>query len=289
MSEPHRPPSGLLLAVLLVACALTAVAAGVVAVERLFAKRAGPGTPAVLRATAGASTPEPPLADTGVLTAARGLSLAEAQVFRLRPEAMGIEPDAPRERQAHPRELATYHYLRAYPGAPPRIPHGLTPDEFRTGTCNTCHQRGGYSERFAAYVPVTPHPDLGFCLQCHVGDDAVTGIQHPSSDPNDRCRQCHTPGGPPRTDLNATLDWPTPRWQRLPALVAGRDPPAIPHDLESRGNCLACHAGPAAVAEIRTQHPEWRDCRQCHVATGSEASAFTHQPLESRVASRGAQ
>ena len=39
-----------------------------------------------------------------------------------------------------------------------------------------------------------------------------------------------------------------------------------PHDLFFRGNCLACHSGPSAVAEIRTAHPERADCRQCHVA-----------------------
>jgi hypothetical protein len=42
------------------------------------------------------------------------------------------------------------------------------------------------------------------------------------------------------------------------------------------------------VAEIRTQHAEWRDCRQCHVVARSEAPAFTHQPLEFRVANGGA-
>ena len=28
-------------------------------------------------------------------------------------------------------------------------------------------------------------------------------------------------------------------------------PPPIPHDLQMRSNCLACHAGPAAVREVR--------------------------------------
>ena len=105
---------------------------------------------------------------------------AEAEVFRTRPDMLAIEPDARRERRAHPRTLKTFRYLRAYPGAPPRIPHGLTPEEFRTGACKTCHERGGYSSRFAAYVPVTPHPDMGPCLQCHVGDGGITGISRPA-------------------------------------------------------------------------------------------------------------
>jgi cytochrome c-type protein NapB len=273
MMNGHRGSSGVYLVALLLACALTAVAAGLVAVERIFGNRGPPETTRLL-SSVGARRPERS-AGTGGLTTSPGPPLVDAEVFRLPTASMGIEADARRERQAHPRELATFHYLRAYPGAPPRIPHGLTPDEFRTGTCNTCHERGGYSSRFAAYVPVTPHPEMGFCLQCHVGNDAVTGIQHPSSDPDARCRQCHTPSGPPRTDLNARLDWPAPKWPPLPRLVTGRDPPPIPHDLQTRGNCLACHAGPAAVAEIRTRHPEWRACRQCHVASDRDSSTFT--------------
>jgi cytochrome c-type protein NapB len=44
-------------------------------------------------------------------------------------------------------------------------------------------------------------------------------------------------------------------------------PPPIPHSPDMRGNCVACHAGPGAVAEIRTPHPERANCRQCHVPT----------------------
>ena len=118
---------------------------------------------------------------------------AEAQVFRTGPAMLAIEPAGPRERSAHPRTLTTFRFLRAYPGAPPRIPHELSPDEFRTGACRECHQRGGYSPRFAAYVPVTPHPELGMCHQCHVGDDRLMGLTPPSADPNTRCPFCHGP------------------------------------------------------------------------------------------------
>ncbi len=59
----------------------------------------------------------------------------------------------------------------------------------------------------------------------------------------------------------------------------------IPHDLQLRGNCLACHGGPAAVAEIRTAHPERANCRQCHVpadapAAPGEAEAVFTRPLD---------
>jgi cytochrome c-type protein NapB len=266
MTSRDRRPAELLLLLLLIGCAVTAVAAVVVAVER---------APALRAASAKPSTVGPGHVAARLLAVPTESIAAEAQVFRLSAGMMAIEPAARREREAHPRTLETFRYLRAYPGAPPRIPHGLTPDEFRTGACTTCHERGGYSQRFAAYVPVTPHPDAGFCLQCHVGDDAVTGISYPSSDPNARCRQCHGPSGPPRRDIDATLDWRPTAWPVLPRLTPGQDPPAIPHDLQSRGNCLACHSGPAAVAEIRTAHPEWASCRQCHVAPELDAGVFT--------------
>ena len=60
----------------------------------------------------------------------------------------------------------------------------------------------------------------------------------------------------------------------------GQSPPAIPHDLQLRGNCLACHSGPAAVAQIRVAHPERADCRQCHVAAGPDVDGFTRAPQE---------
>ena len=52
---------------------------------------------------------------------------------------------------------------RAYPGAPPLIPHDA---EARKGLCLTCHETG------LAGAPIVPHPTRNhFCLQCHVGQD----------------------------------------------------------------------------------------------------------------------
>jgi nitrate reductase cytochrome c-type subunit len=262
--RPDHTPIRLALPVFLVGSAVAAIAGVIVAV-----KRAPP-----------APGPEPEPVGVTIMALPDEPLAAEAQVFRTRPGMMAIEPTARRERAAHPRTLKTFRYLRAYPGAPPRIPHGLTPTEYRAGACKTCHERGGYSRRFAAYVPVTPHPEKGMCLQCHVGDNAVTGISLPSSDPNSRCPQCHGSGGTPRPYADTTLDWRTAAWPRLPRPTPDRSPPPIPHDLPSRGNCLPCHAGPAAVAEIRTSHPERADCRQCHVTPDVEAAEFTRQVRE---------
>ena len=190
---------------------------------------------------------------------------AEAGVFRRTPADLATDTGGARRVAAHPRTLATYRGLRAYAGAPPRIPHGLTSDEFRTGRCRTCHQRGGYSARFDAYVPVTPHPELADCLSCHLPDASLVGVTLPGANPDDACRQCHRPGA--RQAPGASPRWPPATWPGVPqrAEPVGAPPP-IPHDLDMRGNCLACHMGPAAVAEIRTTHPERADCRSCHVA-----------------------
>ena len=52
---------------------------------------------------------------------------------------------------------------RAYPGAPPLVPHDT---EVRKGLCLTCHETG------LAGAPIVPHPTRNhFCLQCHVGQD----------------------------------------------------------------------------------------------------------------------
>ncbi len=197
---------------------------------------------------------------------------AEANVFRTSAATLAIDPESGRNRSAHPRTLVTYRALRAFPGAPPRIPHGLTPEEFRSGGCNTCHERGGFSQRFGAYVPITPHPEMGACLQCHVGDGDLMAISLPSTDPSSRCRQCHAQGGARR--VARTVDWIPLKWPQLAGIKAGSDPQPIPHTLEFRTNCLSCHVAPSAVAEIRTTHPERQNCRQCHLSRDRESGEF---------------
>jgi hypothetical protein len=225
---------------------------------------------AVRRAAAHGDEPSPP--DLRALSAAGDPIAAEVLVFRTRASVLALGPEARRERSAHPRTLRTFRFLRAYPGAPPRIPHGLSPEEFRTGTCGTCHQRGGYSIRFAAYAPVTPHPELGTCLGCHAADDGFAGVGSPDADPNSRCPQCHGSDGLIR--LRGGMSGPASLWFQPGPRLASGFPPPIPHDRVLREDCLACHAGPAAVAEIRTSHAERADCRACHVEVDPDAGAF---------------
>ncbi len=138
------------------------------------------------------------------------------------------------------RTLEGFYARRAYPGAPPAIPHRLAdPAAFGGRACLSCHGDGGWVPTLSAYAPVTPHPELVNCLQCHV----------PSSDGGVFVRTTFDPAPPPIL-----------RGAALPG-----SPPPIPHELQMRDNCLACHAGPAAVREIRVTHPERVNCRQCHV------------------------
>ncbi|HSJ23116.1 MAG TPA: cytochrome c3 family protein [Longimicrobiales bacterium] len=188
---------------------------------------------------------------------------AEALVFRSTPAAVASAVAVVRRADAHPRTLATYRSLRAYPGAPPRVPHGLTIEEFRQSSCNNCHERGGYAPRFGAYVPVTPHPERAGCLQCHATDATVVGRPLPDDRPDALCRQCHAALAAAPAERGPA--WPAAAWPEVRGSADGA-PPDIPHDVQQRGNCLACHMGPAAVAEIRTTHPDRTNCRQCHLA-----------------------
>ena len=254
----RRTLSGLVFALGLGACLVVAVMAAARALQR-----------AELHASSA------PVRVVNAPIPASGPILAESEVFRTHAGVTAIPPGARRTRDAHTRTLARFRLLRAYPGAPPRIPHGFTADEFRTGACTTCHQRGGYSPRFDAYVPVTPHPEMPACLQCHVGRDEVTGVSLPDLDPSTICRQCHVPGAARLTE--GLVDWRPLPW-KAPAVASGF-PPLIPHDSFFRGNCLACHSGPSAVAEIRTDHPDRYDCRGCHVAADPAEGGFVRTVL----------
>ena len=255
MTTVRRGSFKLLLLAVLAASATVAIAAIVVSARRISAARTS--TTGVFPSAAAQSTSEP--------------VASEADVFRTKASVLAIDPSLEIRRGAHPRTLATYRALRAYPGAPPRIPHGLTPDEALRGGCTTCHERGGYSHRFDAYVPITPHPEMGICLQCHVGDVKLMAIPLPSTDASARCRQCHAAGAMRWKDSSTT--WKPLEWPQIQRVVKNA-PPAIPHTLELRGNCVACHAAPSAVKEIRTSHSDRANCRQCHLETSDDAGEF---------------
>jgi len=137
------------------------------------------------------------------------------------------------------RNLAEYYALRQYPGSPPRIPHPV--DQAFSGNemdCLSCHGKGGFSPEYGKFIPVTPHPENVLCYQCHA---KVT-----------------------TTELFVESDWQSVRPPRLGLSFLASSPPPVPHSLQMRENCIACHTGPAAVAEIQVEHAARGDCRQCH-------------------------
>lgn len=252
-----RDPSGAPEPARLAAIALAVVTMGIVLYTFAPPGRVAPSRPG----PPGASAPIP----------------AEALVFRTRAQDLGVAPDGHARPDAQLRTLATYRKIREYPGAPPRVPHGLTEDEYRGTRCNTCHQRGGYVERFGRYAPVTPHPEYTQCLQCHSVDAMRVGITRTGNRPNVVCTQCHVDPDRKPPSL-VSLDWVAEPWPTVVHTTAFDSPPPIPHRLQMRGNCIACHAGPGSVQEVRTPHPDRANCRQCHVAVDTDSTFVRGDP-----------
>lgn len=178
---------------------------------------------------------------------------AETGVFREAERALAFKqmPDAP----DNPRTLEAYYARRAYPGAPPVIPHALmNGDTYGPAPCLACHRNGGYVPQFKAYAPITPHPDYPNCNQCH-----VPGNDRPAFRETE-----FVPARPPAFDQRA-----------LPG-----GPPPIPHTLDLRNNCLACHGSPAAPKEILTTHPERVNCRQCHSSISEPVAPSLFEQLK---------
>ncbi len=131
--------------------------------------------------------------------------------------------------------------LRMYEGAPPVIPHAL-----HNRKCLDCHAQGMLVEGRTA--PVTPHPQLTNCMQCHIPQQNVAPFRE-----NDFVREV-----------------------RIAALPKANPsgPPLIPHRIFMRDNCLVCHNDATRKEVVQTTHPERANCRQCHVAQNTEVELF---------------
>ena len=138
------------------------------------------------------------------------------------------------------RTLDEYYSRRQYLGSPPYIPHKVEEADLAPVECLTCHARGGWTEELKRHTPITPHPEQVACRQCHI----------------------------PLTEATFFVEnnWVSVAPPRLGRSELPGAPPPIPHDLQMRGNCIACHVGPGAVAAIRVEHPSRGNCRQCHVS-----------------------
>jgi nitrate reductase (cytochrome), electron transfer subunit len=153
------------------------------------------------------------------------------------------------ENTAHPQPspsglLEQRRRRRAYPAAPPVIPHQVS--QRAQPNCRTCHEQGVVLGGKRA--PVPGHPMMANCTQCHAQAPVPSGL-------------ASLPSVPPPVH-NAFLS--VGEVQSGPRAWAGA-PPGIPHPIFMRQGCLACH-GPDGLAGIRTSHPQRGQCVQCHVA-----------------------
>lgn len=178
--------------------------------------------------------------------------MKEEDVFDLQDLALEFKALQSIESQ---KTLAEYYENRAYDGAPPVIPHPLVSEKGIGGkTCLQCHSTGGYVDQFKAFAPITPHPDLLSCKQCHV---------------------------PVKTDkLFMASQFERSKPKKVGGGVLDGSPPPIPHDFQVRGSCLSCHGAPSAPKEIRVTHPERVNCLQCHAPTKGRQITWERKSTE---------
>ena len=123
--------------------------------------------------------------------------------------------------------------IRYYAYAPPTIPHDVLNPK-----CENCHGQGLVVEGRKA--PITPHPELVNCLQCHIRPDETVK--------------------PFKGNRFVGLPEPKPVARTQPM-----GPPLMPHRLFMREKCLVCHSDATRKEITQTTHPERTNCLQCHV------------------------
>ena len=126
---------------------------------------------------------------------------------------------------------------RSFDGAPPMMTHAMTYGDNKS--CLECHGEGfTMGKRIARPMP---HAHLENCTQCHVEQESdmfgeVTVVTN------------YFDGLLPPEGGTRSFDGA---------------PPAMPHGLLMRTNCISCH-GSNGYAGLQTDHPERRNCTQCH-------------------------
>lgn len=149
-----------------------------------------------------------------------------------------------------PTSHATRAQRRLFVGAPPVVAHPP-----QSGKCVTCHTPEGSHKPPLGFAPANPH------------------TKTPGMSEESRCRQCHA--FKHTSDEFVGSDFEHLSLTRTRGSRAhSTAPPTIPHLLNMRGDCNACHSGPSARPEIRCTHPERSRCTQCHVPRPTSDEAF---------------
>lgn len=127
---------------------------------------------------------------------------------------------------------------RAFDGAPPVIPHRI--EQQSAASCLACHGEGmKLGDRIAVKVS---HAHYSSCTQCHV-ESAASGPFAPVQTEENSFAGLYRSGPGDRAFPNA--------------------PPTIPHTTWLREDCMSCH-GTIARPGLRTTHPWFSACTQCH-------------------------
>ena len=133
---------------------------------------------------------------------------------------------------------------RAYDGAPPIIPHAIQTIDVKT--CVACHSQESNGLIAGKVPPKMSHPMFTNCTQCHVASEGNDFLK----DPN-------------HAGLNVANSFDGARSPGSGSQAYDGAPPVIPHRLNMRQNCQACH-GSGMTNAIRTPHPQQQSCLQCH-------------------------
>lgn len=139
---------------------------------------------------------------------------------------------------------------RAYDGAPPVIPHQV--EQQSAASCLVCHGEGmKLAARIATKVS---HAHFSSCTQCHVEANFSGPFRTVDDTPNNF--------------VGLSRSGPGTR------AFAGA-PPTIPHTTWLREDCMSCH-GTIARQGLRTTHPWFTNCTQCHAPSAALDQSGLH-------------
>jgi hypothetical protein len=203
--------------------------------------------------------------------------------------AGGIKP-SPESHAAFTPDMCTNCHKVAQaavaPGAAPAIPHqlegmgecknchgprGIKPwpanhAAFKPEMCTNCHQANVAGVAPGA-APAIAHllEGMGECKNCHgVSSGIKPWPENHEAFTSDICTNCHAPmvseAAPEATPA------PSPEGEEGEGSEGSGAPPAIPHELTGRDNCLLCHNPDGGVKPAPADHAGRTSdqCQTCH-------------------------
>jgi len=127
--------------------------------------------------------------------------------------------------------------------------------------CSTCHKA---TETAAApgAAPAIPHQveGMGECKNCHGPEGIKPWPEDHAAFTSGICANCHQPPQP----AGAPAATSTPEDDESESESEG--PPAIPHELAGRDNCLVCHSPDGSMKPAPANHAGRTvdTCKTCH-------------------------